>query len=226
MLIDFHSHTLPMADHGCDGAIIAEAQLDRAHSAGVDVLCVTPHFYPHRHTVEIFRRKKEVGKALLEGIVPEGLRLVFGAEVLLCEGLDGMEGLEELCFEGTSTMLLELPDRPFNEDLADTVQRIEWRGITVVYAHIERYPAATRRAALSVCSRVQMNYASVAGLFRAGYAKKMAKEGHLVALGGDMHMQGDPYKLLPRVKKVLGSAFGDVQKSAAELLGLYKKSGK
>ena len=53
-IIDFHSHILPGADHGSSSVETSLAQLNSAKNAGVTRLIATPHFYPHRHTLEKF----------------------------------------------------------------------------------------------------------------------------------------------------------------------------
>lgn len=219
MHIDFHSHTLPWADHGCEGRSVSKKQLEAAQNAGIDVLCVTPHFYPHRHNIASFLEKKEEGKqALASWQAPP--RLVFGAEVLLCEGLEKMEGLENLCFEGTRTLLLEMPERPLNEELCNTIAALQEK-FTPILAHVERYPAEERDRALSICPRAQMNYDGVASFFKKHYALKLAKSGLLYALGSDLHGEAPVYSLLPSVKKALGDeGYQTVMARASSLLGL------
>jgi protein-tyrosine phosphatase len=218
-MIDFHTHTLPYADHGCDGEETARLQLAAAVEAGVEALCVTPHFYPHRHTLEIFREKRRVGLSALETIEEKPL-LLHGAEVLLCEEMHRMEGIRELCIGEGNVMLLEMPNRPFSRELADTVRGIEGLGITPVLAHIERYPTQQRLAALDVCPRVQMNLEGMTGLFQKGFARKMAELGLLYAVGSDMHGKDAPYRRLAAAKRALGPLWDDVQRRTKKLLGL------
>ena len=219
-MIDFHTHTLPCADHGCDGEETSRLQLAAAVQAGVEVLCVTPHFYPHRHTLENFREKRRVGLSVLERIEGEKPRLIHGAEVLLCEEMHRMEGIRELCLAGTNVMLLELPNRPFSRELADTVRGMERMGIVPVLAHIERYPAKDRLAALDVCPRVQMNLEGIGGLFQKGFARKMSELGLLCAVGSDMHGADAPYRRLAAAKRALGDRWDDVQRRTSRLLGI------
>ena len=219
-MIDFHTHTLPHADHGCDGRETARLQLAAAVEAGVTVLCVTPHFYPHRHTLEIFREKRREGLAALCEIEGEKPRLLHGAEVLLCEEMHRMEGIRELCIGETQVMLLEMPNRPFSRELADTVRGLERMGIVPVLAHIERYPTQQRLAALDVCPRVQMNLEGIHGLFQKGFARKMAELGLLCAVGSDMHGADAPYRHLAAARRALGTHWDDVQRRTARLLGL------
>lgn len=111
MRIDFHAHILPHADHGCDGVPTARRQLDLMRAAGIGAAVAVAHFYPHRHTAAVFLRRRDNGMNLLHSALREGdPRILAGAEVLLCAGLEHMEGLERLSIAGSGgVLLLELP---------------------------------------------------------------------------------------------------------------------
>ena len=84
--LDYHAHILPGCDHGSDGLATSLKQVEMAASAGVKTICATPHFYPHKESVESFlrRRKKTAGLLLRE--LPENAPLIqLGAEVLICD---------------------------------------------------------------------------------------------------------------------------------------------
>ena len=108
--LDYHAHILPGCDHGSDGLATSLKQVEMAASAGVKTICATPHFYPHKESVESFlrRRKKTAGLLLRE--LPENAPLIqLGAEVLICDGMERLDGLNRLCREGTNELLLEMP---------------------------------------------------------------------------------------------------------------------
>ena len=224
-MIDFHTHTLPYADHGCDGEETSRLQMAAALEAGVETLCVTPHFYPHRHTLDVFREKRRVGLAALENI-EEKPRLIHGAEVLLCEEMHRMEGLRELCLEGTDVMLLEMPNRPFSRELADTVRGIERLGITPVLAHIERYlrlqsPAVWDRLRESGIL-MQVN-ADFFGDFRTRRkAIRMLANQDLQLIGSDCHNLTDRAPQIDKaydlIQKKLGEGFVDQMNDFASSL--------
>lgn len=220
MRIDFHAHVLPLADHGCDGEETARFQMAAALEAGITVQCVTPHFYPNRHTVARHLQKLEVGQEILSRISKKP-ELRFGAEVLLCEGLEEMEGLEKLCFTGTRTLLLELPSRPFNDQLAATVRRlIHEMEYTVVYAHIERYPPEVRRAALALNPLAQINVQDTVGFFHRAAMRRLLQECQVVALGSDIHQRDNTYVHFPTAEKLLPQGPETLYRRTAALLGL------
>ena len=140
--LDFHTHILPSVDHGSDSIETTLSQLSLAKSYGITKIFATSHFYPHQHTVSSFIEKRDEAyrKIKEQGIaIPE---IKLGAEVLLCEGLYNLEGLEKLCFLGTKILLLELPFISLTEGMAHAVISLIENGYEVVLAHADRYPRA------------------------------------------------------------------------------------
>ena len=139
--LDYHAHILPGCDHGSDGLATSLKQVEMAASAGVKTICATPHFYPHKESVESFlrRRKKTAGLLLRE--LPENAPLIqLGAEVLICDGMERMDGLNRLCREGTNELLLEMPFYAWPESIWDTLYLLcDLADIQIVLAHAERY---------------------------------------------------------------------------------------
>lgn len=187
---DFHCHVLPGADHGSANVATSLRQLQLLRRAGVERLVATPHFYPDKTGVERFLRKRECClRALLEALPNEPFPTILtGAEVLLVEELDEMEGLSKLCVSGTNVLLLELPLRRLTERLADTVERLtERRDLHIVLAHIERYPAKEINALLELPLQAQVNAPAFLRLFGKKRFLRLLDEGKLVALGSDLH---------------------------------------
>ena len=58
-IIDFHSHILPNADHGCSDVREALRQLRLAKKFGTTDIVATPHFEPENDTVSSFLKKRE-----------------------------------------------------------------------------------------------------------------------------------------------------------------------
>ena len=108
--LDYHSHILPGCDHGSDGLATSLNQLKMAAAAGVKTVCATPHFYPHKESIEGFLRRRAETAALLMNSVPENApRVQLSAEVLICDGMESMDGIPYLCREGTNELLIEMP---------------------------------------------------------------------------------------------------------------------
>ena len=141
--LDYHAHILPGCDHGSDGLATSLKQVEMAVSAGVKTICATPHFYPHKESVESFLRRREKTAGLLLHELPENAPLIqLGAEVLICDGMERLDGLNRLCREGTNELLLEMPFYAWPESIWDTLYFLcDLADIQIVLAHAERYPA-------------------------------------------------------------------------------------
>lgn len=142
--LDHHAHVLPGCDHGSDGLETSLRQLDMAAAVGIRTVCATPHFYPHRESVESFLRRRAECAQLLRAHLPERApQVCLGAEVLICDGMERLDGLHRLCREGTNELLLEMPFYAWPASIWDTLYHLlDLQDIQIVLAHAERYPAA------------------------------------------------------------------------------------
>ena len=52
--LDYHAHILPGCDHGSSSVDMSLKQINMAKEAGVQTICATPHFYPHKESVSSF----------------------------------------------------------------------------------------------------------------------------------------------------------------------------
>ena len=186
-LIDMHAHVLPGADHGSDSVEVSRKQLELLAGAGIGTVVATPHFYPQRHTVSEFLRRRRDAFDKLTASDTGDIRVICGAEVLLCEGMDEMDNLGELCIEGTNTLLLEMPMHPWSTELLDTVERIRNAGLVPVLAHLDRYPEAWHESVLELGVGVQLNADSLCRLIGSKKYKKMIYDGIAVGIGSDIH---------------------------------------
>ncbi len=237
-MIDFHAHILPHADHGCLSTDMAEKQLILAQKAGVKTICATSHFYPHYHQISDFISRRERGMQAIQEIKEKKTRaqnekkgksakkelhtisdiaVIPGAEVLLCEGLERLEGLDMLCLEGTKTLLIELPERSFSEELEETLAELCER-YTVVLAHVERFMPKDAKAAIEICPRVQINAGSIAHRKNRRYALSFVEEDIVWALGSDMHLLLPEYKNLSKTVTILGTEAKKIQERTERLL--------
>lgn len=192
-IIDFHAHILPRLDHGSRSSQVALGQLALIQNAGVDTVCATSHFYPQEVLVEKFMEAREASFGrLLEvcGEIPRP-KIILGAEVLICEGLDQMEGLETLCLEGTNLLLLEMPFSAgaWSSRLYRTVADIADRGLRPVFAHVDRYPPKLVSALFDMGFEGQINATALDRFFKPSHLLRWMDEGHIVALGSDLHGQ-------------------------------------
>lgn len=221
LAIDFHCHILPGADHGSDSTATSLDQLTEAAAQGISRLVATPHFYPHRHRVDDFLHRRAQALARLQkAALPQGCPDIYlGTEVLLCPGLERLQGLERLCLQNTDVLLLELPFADITDDHYDTVEALAESGrFRIVLAHIDRYPAEViRRMAELGDIRMQLNAEGVCKSYKL--CAPWLDTDRIVALGSDMHNHQNNYsKLWPAARKKLGAQFDTVMSRTEALL--------
>ena len=207
VVIDFHSHILPKADHGCASEHEAIRQLALLKKAGVDTVVATSHFYPNRHTVIQFKQKTATGlESIISSEIESRPRIAMGAEVLICENIDRMDGIEELCIEGTCVMLAEMPiTETWSNGLFETVRRLLKKDIIVVLAHIDRYLPNHKediQYLLDIGAYAQINAKSFKRLLFKKHLAPFLCDERLVAFGSDIHEEDESAT----------SAFSDLQR--------------
>ncbi len=215
--IDFHTHILPGADHGSDSLATSLSQIELAKSACVDVLIATSHFYPHRHRINDFLKKRD--KAYNELTQNTDIEIIAGAEVLLCEGLNKLEGLEKLTIGDSNVILLELPDSTFKPEYESCVEDIISSGYRIVLAHADRYPEENIERLVSIGAKIQLNASALSGFLTKKHITKWIERGLVVALGSDIHMADKKaYASFVKAKKKLGSYFDSIMQKTNQIL--------
>ncbi len=220
MNIDFHAHILPKADHGSDGIETSLRQVALAREAGIDFLAATPHFYPSTDTAEAFlARRSHCCRELMDKLGADAPALMLGAEVQLCRGIDHLQQIKELCFEGTNVLLLELPPDFRLKQFERSIEALQYeRGVKIVFAHVDRYPDAAQPL-LEAGYLGQLNASSLCHLFKPKRLYRWIEEGSIVALGSDMHGTNTGYTEFLRAKNKLGSLYDEIMERSRSLLG-------
>ena len=140
-MIDLHTHILPNMDDGARDVEQSKNMLLRQKKQNVDVVALTPHFYRREETVQEFLQRREQSMEQLQPVLEEGLPdLILGAEVAWYPSLSEEKALESLCYDGTGTILLELPYTLWPVRMAEWLYRfVNDTGLTPILAHVERY---------------------------------------------------------------------------------------
>ena len=204
--LDYHAHILPGCDHGSDGLATSLKQVEMAVSAGVKTICATPHFYPHKESVESFMRRREKTAGLLLHELPENAPLIqLGAEVLICDGMERLDGLNRLCREGTNELLLEMPFYAWPESIWDTLYFLcDLADIQIVLAHAERYPAENIEKLICESVPLQLNAECLTKPLKRKRYLEWIENGYVKYLGSDIHMLGDRYEDWTKCRRLLG----------------------
>ncbi len=187
-MTDFHAHILPGADHGSDGLKTSLRQLELAEQAGIHRIVATPHFYPQSDDIGEFLARRERTCRELTEAYRGSVRILLGAEVHLCVGLDHLKQLDQLCIRGTDTILLELPFHGYQSGLTETFQRLLESGrFNPVLAHVDRYDAELMNRLFQLGLSGQLNSEPFTRLLGRHRLTRWIDEGAIVALGSDIH---------------------------------------
>ena len=217
MKTDFHSHFLPGIDDGAKTPGQSVGILQYLKNNGIDCVCATPHFAKHDERVSSFLdRRADAVRRLDDFIDSSGIdrqtlpEIVLGAEVHLYRNLSERDRLDQLCYEGTRWILLELPFRKFEGWELEEVYNIMYQlKVNPVMAHINRYTEYYSKSEFSDMFyngdfALQINCESANTFSGSSLIKKVAKSGFDTVFGCDIH---DPDKTdesgLERTEKIL-----------------------
>lgn len=230
-MIDFHTHILPEMDDGSRNLEQTRRMLQMEYRQGVRKVVVTPHFYAEQDFPEEFLKRRSDRMTRMRELLSEeeeisGLQIRAGAEVYYFNGMSEASMLPELCVEGTSVLLLEMPFRQWDKSVYREVEKIiDKRKLTVVLAHIERYYGYQKSKDVwnhmfELPVYAQMNAEAFLTWGKRHTAMKLLKKGYAVVLGSDCH---DTEKRPPN----LGSAREEIRKKAGEeILEQIDRTGK
>lgn len=221
-IIDFHSHILPHVDHGSDSLKTSLKQLELMASHGVDVAVATSHFYPNEHRIERFlEHRNSSAERLIASAGASSPRIVLGAEVLICNGLENMQGIEKLCIGDTNYLMLEMPMGSWSESLFDTIYNIKKHGIMPIMAHIDRFLKCDVDSLIDLGVLVQINTDSILSGMKRKRILRMIEDDLVVAIGSDLHhCDVGTYKKFDKALAKLGSDAERIMKKSAEILKL------
>ncbi len=204
MKTDFHSHFLPGIDDGASTPAESVGILQYLKRCGIERVCATPHFAKRGERVESFLQHRSESVELLRFYInenridPESLPdITLGAEVHLYENLSERSRLDELCYEGTDYILLELPFRKYESWELEEVYNIMYQHkVRPVMAHINRYAEYYSKSEFSDMFYngdfvLQFNCESANSFSGASLVKKTVKKGYDTVFGCDIH---DPKK--------------------------------
>lgn len=206
LTLDYHAHVLPGCDHGSDSVETSRKQLAMAAAARVRTVCATPHFYPHKESIPSFLQRRETSARLLrENLTADAPQLQLGAEVLICDGMERLDGLPRLCRSETNELLLEMPFYQWPETIWDTLYALcERRDIKIVLAHAERYPPEAIEQLIRDNVALQLNSECLTRPLHRKRYLTWIKNGSVKYLGSDIHMLGDGYRAWEKCVKLLG----------------------
>lgn len=199
-VIDFHSHVLPRIDDGSHSSEESLGMLQISASQGIDVMAATSHFYATEDRISSFLNRRRCSEERLKERMNQELtkeeripRLIMGAEVAFFTGISRAERLEELTYEGTDLLLLEMPFTKWNKSEIEEVRYIlERRKLRVMLAHLERFlmiPGNKKKIyeLMELPVYVQINAGSFERWGERRQILKMIRKKEQIFLGSDCH---------------------------------------
>lgn len=212
-VVDFHSHILPCVDHGSDSLETSLKQVEYARLNGVSRIIATPHFYPHKHLIDDFLKRREQGYQVLSNAISSSdVEIRIGAELLVCENVFRMPGIEKLCINGTNTLLLELPMVKLEIRHYNMVKDVIKAGFDVVIAHVDRYAPKFIDSLTDLGIGFQLNASAMRRLIKTSRLTKWLKERRIYALGSDVHGNlPTAYNNFAFAKSKLSDYLGDIK---------------
>lgn len=227
-IVDFHSHILPAMDDGSKTPQESIAMLEMQKEQGIERVLATPHFDARVDTPEIFLKRREEAKAMLDSACfycPGLPAVTLGAEVRYFPGMSHCEALEGLAIEGTKTILIEMPFTPWEESHYRELEGLHRKlGLLPVIAHVERYLGRFRSNGIperlgGLPVLVQANGSFFLHLATAGKALGMLKKQQIHLLGSDCHDTEDRPPNLGMALKKIRSRLGE---EALEHIGFWQ----
>ena len=191
-MIDIHSHILPGVDDGSASVEESLEMLRLSRQQGVTLVFATPHFSAVREAPATFLARRQAAAAQLK-LDPETMpQLRLGAEVAYFGGMSRCQELKELCLEGTSLLLLEMPFAPWTDRMIEEVCNIRQQlGLLPVLAHTERYARSSQmgryRDRLLQETLFQSNAEYFLHLRTKRKALRQLRDGQIHMLGSDAH---------------------------------------
>ena len=196
---DFHSHILPKIDDGSTSSAESADMLEMLSKQGVETVCLTPHYYHHRESINDFLRRRNRS---VDGLHREIERrgnghklptVLVGAEVKVESDLINENKIKELCFSGTNSLLMEMPFVGLESRTVETMENIAFKyDLKIVIAHLNRYLDILSKDDLERVigipnSVIQMNAEAFKNRKLRKYIIKLLEAEVPIVLGSDAH---------------------------------------
>ena len=192
---DMHTHILHGVDDGAGNIEDSLTLISRLKRAGVTDICLTPHYYTHRESLDDFVKRRDDAFLELSSYISDDVRLHLGAEVYVTKYLFSNDSdLKSVCYKDTNYMLTEFPYTSTfeGESLAYINKLMNNYRIIPVLAHVERYPYLLKHPKvleelIDMGVIIQSNACSYAEFPLKLKLIKLLKKGCIHIIGSDAH---------------------------------------
>lgn len=217
--LDFHAHILPGMDDGSRSVGMSVSMLNAMREQGIRAVAATPHFHADDGDVPSFLERRAASLSLLGQAYREEFPVLLpGAEVSYYEGISRLDGLFELCIAGSGLLLLEMPFSRWSDYAVRELTELSGScGMTVVLAHIERYPPLRKRTLREKLLQngvlMQLNAETLLSFRSRRRALTLLRDGSAALIGSDCHNDTtrapDAGKAYDYIEKRLGRSFSE-----------------
>ena len=196
MVVDFHSHLLPLVDDGSKSIDESIALLRMEAEQGIRRVVATPHFYPQHDSPDRFLKRREMAERELRDAMREhaGLpELSIGAEVYYYRGISDSDAISELTIDNKRCILIEMPGSPWTDVMYRELEALYVkRGLIPIIAHLDRYIGRFRTFGIpkrlaELPVMVQANADFFLDRATSSMAMRMLSHGGIHLLGSDCH---------------------------------------
>jgi protein-tyrosine phosphatase len=198
-VLDLHCHLLPAVDDGSRSVGQSVKVLLAFESQGITGVCLTPHLLASEAAAGVPAVQQAAFKKLAPA-VPEGMRLMRGAEIMLDRPMGRAVARDRVVtLNGSRYILVEFPRQVAPTTVVDALDLVLAIGLVPVVAHPERYsccePARARRWR-EMGARLQLDGPTLLMPRTRGHrARELLSHGLCDIVAGDNH--GDDRSLGP-----------------------------
>ena len=205
MIIDVHTHILYDIDDGAKDLAESLNLIRMEMENDVDTIVLTPHFDPHKDSVDRFAQKcQERYDVLSQHVQNEKITLILGSETFYSSSLMYYSSLTPLRIRGTRYLLFEFPtgmkfNREFFAEFEKLTQKFD---IVPIIAHVERYDdirnhIKTIEKLKQLGCVIQSNAGYITRNINDKFVKQLFKYSYVDMLASDCH---DAEKRPPNLK--------------------------
>ncbi len=219
-MIDLHTHILPEMDDGAQSLEESLKLLYALGEQGVDKVVLSPHFYAHMESAQIFlerrSRQAERLKKAVESLnipLPAGY---LGAEVQLTKNLLKYEPyLKDMTIGGTEYILVEPPYMYWDNWVYDLIHELINLDYTPIIAHVERFlrfnPKERIQQLLTMDVLAQSNASSYLLFKKRRFLYPLIYQGKIHSFASDAHNLKSRFPEMADAAKRIRKKFGQEQ---------------
>ena len=214
-MIDFHSHILPAIDDGSQDIITSLKMIEELSLNGIDTIILTPHFYPHKISLEKFLNNRETAFEKLISVTETKIKLILASETYLSDYIFNYDNISDLCVS-EKYILTELPySTDYLESTYNSVLRlINNFNVIPILAHIDRYPFLMKSSDnlhkfLDLGCLVQINISSLCNFFLRKKLLNYIENDYIHVIGTDFHRLPFDSKIYKKSLNIISKKIGE-----------------